>query len=42
MLLHHAKVDFEDKRISNEEFAEMREEGRFPSGQVPAWEENGR
>ena len=42
MLLNHAKVDFEDKRLSNEEFAEMREDGTLPSGQVPLWEDEGR
>ena len=42
MLLNHAKVEFEDKRITNEEFAELRENGTLPSGQVPLWEDEGR
>ena len=42
MLLTHAKVEFEDKRITNEEFAELRENGTLPSGQVPLWEDEGR
>jgi len=39
MLLNHARVDFEDKRLSNAEFAELRENGTLPSGQVPLWED---
>ena len=42
MLLTHAKVDFVDNRISNEEFAQMREDGRLPSGQVPLWQDGDR
>ena len=42
MLLHHAKVEFEDKRVTNEEFAQLREDGTLPSGQVPLWEDEGR
>ena len=42
MLLHHAKVDYEDKRITNEEFAALREDGSLPSGQVPLWEDGDR
>ena len=30
------KVDFEDVRISRERFAEMKEQGALPYGQVPA------
>ena len=30
------KVDFEDVRISRETFAEMKEQGALPYGQVPA------
>ena len=42
MLLSHAKVEFEDRRLTNEEFAQMRENGSLPSGQVPLWEDDGR
>ena len=42
MLLTHAQVQFEDKRISQEEFVQMKESGALPSGQVPLWEDNGR
>ena len=42
MLLTHAKVDFVDNRISNEEFAQMREDGTLPSGQVPLWQDGDR
>jgi len=42
MLLNHAGVEFEDKRITNEEFTELRENGTLPSGQVPLWEDEGR
>ena len=42
MLLNHAKVEFEDKRLTNEEFVEMRDKGLLPSGQVPLWEDQGR
>ena len=37
MLLHLTKTDFEDIRLSQEEFAQMKEEGFFPNGQVPVW-----
>ena len=42
MLLNHAKVEFDDRRLSHEEFAQMRENGALPSGQVPLWEDEGR
>ena len=42
MLLSHAQVQFDDKRITQEEFITMREDGTLPSGQVPLWEDEGR
>ena len=37
LLLNHAKVEFEDVRLSFEEFAELKAKGKFPSGQVPIY-----
>ena len=37
MLLWHAKVTFEDDRMSFEQFGERKAAGEFPSGQVPQW-----
>ena len=37
MLLKHAKVDFEDKRVTFEEFGKMKADGSLPNGQVPLW-----
>ena len=35
LLLNHAKVQFEDIRLSFEEFGKLKADGRFPAGQVP-------
>ena len=32
MIFKHAKVDFEDKRFSEEEIIKMKAEGQFPNG----------
>ena len=37
MLLNHAKIAFEDVRLTPEQFREKKEAGEFPSGQVPVW-----
>ena len=42
MLLNHAKVEFEDCRISKEEFAKMKEEGKLEFGQLPVVEHDGK
>ena len=46
MLLSHAKVPFEDKRLSRSdktEFNSMKKSGELPGGQVPVYiDENGR
>ena len=43
MLLALAKVDYEDIRLTQGEFKEMKERGEFPSGSVPIWvDEKGR
>ena len=36
MLLTHAQVNFIDERISFQEFDQMKKEGRFEFGQLPA------
>ena len=42
MLLHHAKVQFEDVRLTFPEFGQMKAEGKFPAGQVPVYvDDNG-
>ena len=38
MLLNHAKVPFEDKKISFQEFAELKKTKYLEFGQVPALE----
>ena len=38
MALWAAKIAFEDIRLSMEEFAKLKGEGKFPSGAVPVWE----
>jgi len=40
MLLNHARVDFEDRRISFEEWGALK--SQMPAGQIPVWEENGK
>ena len=45
MLLTHAGVKYEDKRLSlsdRSEFIRMKESGELPGGQVPVWIEDGR
>lgn len=42
MLLNHAKVEFEDVRLAKEDFAKLKEEGKFEFGQVPALEHDGK
>ena len=37
MMLHHAKVQFEDVRLADEQFYTMKAAGEFPVGQVPVW-----
>jgi len=41
-LLTHAKVEFEDVRISREELAELKKTGKFEFGQVPILEHDGK
>lgn len=41
MLLSHAKADFEDVRITGEDLAKYKAEGKFEFGQVPALEIEG-
>jgi glutathione S-transferase len=41
MLLNHAKVEFEDVRLSPEDFGKLKNEGKFEFGQVPALEVDG-
>ena len=41
MLLSHSKTDYEDKRISFEEFGPMKASGALPNGQVPVFEMDG-
>lgn len=42
MLLWHAKQAFEDVRLSPEDFAKLKGEGKFEFGQVPALEIDGK
>ena len=42
MMLKHKGIDFEDKTVTFEQFAEMKAAGEVPAGQVPLWQENGR
>ena len=37
LLLTHAKVEFEDIRLTFPEFGELKAKGKFPAGQVPIW-----
>ena len=37
MVLAHARVNYEDERISGEEFAVRKNAGEFPNAQVPVW-----
>ena len=41
MLLSHVKQEYEDVRLSNEEFTKMKTEGKLEFGQVPAVEWDG-
>lgn len=41
MLLSHAKQEFEDIRLSKEEFAPLKAEGKFEFGQLPGLEIDG-
>ena len=38
MALWHAKHPYEDVRLDQAKFAELKASGFLPSGQVPAWE----
>jgi glutathione S-transferase len=42
LLLNHAKIDFEDVRLTQEDFAKFKSEGKFEFGQVPALERDGK
>ncbi len=42
MLLAHAKVEFEDIRLSREQIDTMNEEGKLEWGQVPVIEHDGK
>ena len=42
MLLWHAKQEFEDVRLSPEDFGKLKEEGKLEFGQVPALEIDGK
>lgn len=42
MLLWHAKQEFEDIRLTPEDFAKHKEEGKFEFGQVPLLEVDGK
>ena len=37
MMLHHAKVKFEDVRLTSEQFQSRKAAGEFPAGQLPVW-----
>ena len=37
LLLNHAKISYEDVRLDFAEFAKLKAEGKFPSGQVPVY-----
>lgn len=37
MLANFARVDFEDKRVTFDEFANLKKAGKLPAGQVPLW-----
>ena len=40
-MLSHANFQYEDKRLSFEEFGGMKAAGEFPLGSVPIWVEDG-
>ena len=42
MLLGHAKVVYEDVRLSFDEFKDKKAAGEFVNGQVPVWIEKGK
>ena len=42
MLLAHAKVDFEDCRVTGQVWADLKASGKCPNGQVPILEDEGR
>ena len=37
MLLHHAKVEFEDRRVTGDSWKEFKASDQCPSGQIPVW-----
>ena len=40
-MLAHAGADYEDNRLSFPQFGEMKQQGCFPMGSVPVWDEDG-
>ena len=42
MLATHAKVPFEDERLSGEQFGPRKAAGEFPNGQLPVWVQDGK
>ena len=40
-MLHHGGVQYEDCRLSPPEFGEKKQQGCFPMGSVPIWDEDG-
>lgn len=41
LLLNHVKLEFEDCRLTGEEFGKLKAAGKFEFGQVPAFEWEG-
>ena len=41
MVLAHAKADYVDEILTQEQFKEQKEAGAFPNGQVPVWTQDG-
>ena len=41
ILLAHAKVDFDDKRVGFQDWPALKKSGILPGNQMPAWLENG-
>ena len=41
MLLSHARVQYVDERLDEVKFAQKKEEGELPNGQVPIWVQQG-
>ena len=41
ILLAHAKVDFDDKRVAGQDWPALKTSGVLPGGQMPTWLENG-